>query len=345
MRRLKCVFLRICELFGLFRITERIYAGRLHILCYHGFSLDDEWKFRPQLFIRPETFAGRLARIRRAGFHVLSLEEGIARLRQGTLPAKAVVITIDDGFYSTYSVAAPLLRQYAMPSTVYVTSYYMSEAVPVFRLAVQYLFWRAGSRALDCAELRKILGNEQVIDSREDDQQALMWKLIAYGEELQSEEGRQDLIRKIGKLLELNVELLYGARLLTLMSGSDVAELPQLGMDVQLHTHRHRFPADKSRACFEIDLNRTQLQQATGRRADHLCYPSGIFSVDQWPWLEEWGIKSATTCLPGLNRWNTPVYGLRRFLDSEDILEVEFRAEMAGFSELLRSFKRPFVGS
>ena len=37
-----------------------------------------------------------------------------------------------------------------------------------------------------------------------------------------------------------------------------------------------------------------------GRSATHFCYPSGDYSRDFLPWLRQLGIRSATTCVPGL---------------------------------------------
>ena len=125
------------------------------------------------------------------------------------------------------------------------------------------------------------------------------------------------------------------------MSANDLRQLRESNIDVELHTHRHRFPVANRAAAFrEIEENRDRLKTAAGVSATHFCYPSGIFDVAQWPWLDTLGVASATTCLPGLNRVDTPLYGLRRFLDSESIEFIEFRSELAGFNEILRWLKQ-----
>jgi hypothetical protein len=48
------------------------------------------------------------------------------------------------------------------------------------------------------------------------------------------------------------------------------------------------------------------------------------------------GIRSAVTCIPGLNDSKTHPYELRRFLDGENITNLEFEAEMSGFLDLCR---------
>jgi peptidoglycan/xylan/chitin deacetylase (PgdA/CDA1 family) len=329
------LILRICSALGLFKLTSRWCAHRLHILCYHGFQLADECRFRPQLFISHDTFTARLARLSAMGFTVLPLAEAIRRLHDGTLPPRAASITIDDGFYSTLSVASPLLREYVMPATVYVTTYYAEKRVPVFRLAVQYVLWRAAAAPIDANALASLADERGA--RGELDRDALTWKLIRRGEQLHTEGERQELLRQIARLCAVDLTPLYAQKLLSIVSAEEISELAQQGFDVQLHTHRHRFPAtDQAQARREIEENRAFLEPLTHTPCTHFCYPSGIFASSQWPWLAALDVESATTCLPGLNHRDTPPYGLRRFLDSEDIEPIEFYAELAGFNELLR---------
>lgn len=337
MREVKCWLFGVCEVLGLFQISRLVYRRRLRILCYHGFQLHDECAFRPKLFVSNATFRRRLGYVRKMGFHVLPLEEALVRLREGTLPKNAVAITIDDGFHSTFSVAAPVLREFACAATVYVTTYYVEKQVPVFRLAVQYVFWKIG---VDKDKLTKI-AEELPGLATTDDAHAIQWRLIEYGETMGSEEERQALLIRLAKIAEVDLVAVSAMQMLSLMSPEEVRALAEDGVDIQLHTHRHRFPLQDERAASEEVLeNRRRLEKLTRRRATHFCYPSGVFAEHQWPWLERLGVTSATTCLPGLNSKNTPALALTRFLDSEDVRFVEFRAELSGFSELLRSIRR-----
>jgi len=72
------------------------------------------------------------------------------------------------------------------------------------------------------------------------------------------------------------------------------------------------------------------------------CYPAGIWAKEQWPWLAETGIRSAVTCDKGFNYKKTPRYGLKRFGDDEHLSQIEFEAEVCGFTEIFRAMKRGF---
>lgn len=77
------------------------------------------------LSTRPAQFAAHLRQLRDGGATVLSLHDGVERLRRGDLPQRAVAITFDDGFRSVLEHALPLLSQYRFPATVFVVSGYV----------------------------------------------------------------------------------------------------------------------------------------------------------------------------------------------------------------------------
>ncbi|CAH0217571.1 Poly-beta-1,6-N-acetyl-D-glucosamine N-deacetylase [Massilia sp. Bi118] len=56
------------------------------------------------------------------GFNVLPLSDAVDLLARGRLPARAVAITFDDGYRSVHDLALPVLREYMLPATVFVTS-------------------------------------------------------------------------------------------------------------------------------------------------------------------------------------------------------------------------------
>ena len=88
------------------------------VLCYHRFS-----NTRGKLAVTPAAFAEQLDYLERNQFRVVSLSELERFLLAGEkLPQRAIVITIDDGYRSTYDVAWPLLKKHGYPATVFLYS-------------------------------------------------------------------------------------------------------------------------------------------------------------------------------------------------------------------------------
>jgi peptidoglycan/xylan/chitin deacetylase (PgdA/CDA1 family) len=91
------------------------------ILMYHAFGRTDEPASR---FVVPaQVFERQMRWLARRRRPVLQLDELAARRRQSRLaPAGAIVITMDDGYVDNYELAAPLLRRFGFPATVFAVS-------------------------------------------------------------------------------------------------------------------------------------------------------------------------------------------------------------------------------
>jgi peptidoglycan/xylan/chitin deacetylase (PgdA/CDA1 family) len=307
------------------------------ILCYHGFALRDEHRWNPELFMTAETFRSRLAFLRDHDYTVLPLGEGLERLRGGGLPERAVCITVDDGLFDFSAVAYPLLREFAMPATVYVSTYYVEHAWPVFDVMVSYLLWRAaetGKRSFVCDLLEEKVLSLQPGSERSRSVEHCRMAANAAGLDGRA---REELLAGLAGRLEVDYPDLRRARILSLMTPAELRALDPRIVDLQLHTHRHRMPADRALLLREIADNRAVLA-STGRPGEllvHFCYPSGQYRHEAAPWLQEAGIVSATTCDPGLASSHDDPLFLPRFIDTELTAEPEFAAWLSGLRSIL----------
>jgi peptidoglycan/xylan/chitin deacetylase (PgdA/CDA1 family) len=88
------------------------------ILCYHRFG-----QSKSRMVISPDDFDAQLEYLKKNGYRVIPLASIHAFLRgEAPLPQRAVVITIDDGYRSSYDFAYPILRKYDFPATLFVYS-------------------------------------------------------------------------------------------------------------------------------------------------------------------------------------------------------------------------------
>jgi len=85
------------------------------ILSYHRFGAKPA-----ALTVTQQAFEAQMAYLARNGYSVVPLARLVAFLEgREALPPKAVVITVDDGYRSTYEVAWPVLRKHGFPATVF----------------------------------------------------------------------------------------------------------------------------------------------------------------------------------------------------------------------------------
>lgn len=358
MRFLKLGILWLAKYCGGFRLARKLTADQLRILCYHGVWIGDRPRIGEKLFMEPETFRQRMQLLTRAGYRVVSLSQGIEELRHGRLKPDTVVITIDDGWVSTRSHMLPALREAGLPSTLYLTTYYIEKAAPVLNVLVRYILTRtARDRAGQLEAFRAVIGEAQVQgEAGAAGLPDLANATFAEGERafaallelLPTVAQRLQHVRRLAELLDVDVRPAIRGRWFDLMTPEEVREAAEDGMDVQLHTHRHRFrDADSAQIEREITENRAAiagLLHAPENRLVHFCYPSGGFNEGQWPVLAALGVETATTIEDGLNTAATSRYGLRRFLDGENVTVLEFESYLSGFSDLLARMTAVLTG-
>ena len=336
-KKILFAILVVSRAMGLFWLARKLTSRDLRILCYHGASLKDENEFRGGLFVTPGLFESRLAHLKKHGYNVLPLGEAVRALYgESSLPPSPTVITIDDGWLGTSSVMADFLQSYGYPSTLYLSTYYVAKQFQVFNVAVDYVLWKASPQTIDLTDLAG--GLEGVFDTGHPEQRRTATTILsAYGNSLSSADERQGLLQRLCKLVGVSYQSIRADRLITFMNDDEARAIQTKRVDLQLHTHRHRFPTeDKAAARAEIVENRDYLKGLTSGELVHLCYPSGEYDVDQFSLLEELGIESATTTQNGFNTEKTHRFEMTRFLDSEYITPIEFEAEMSGFFELIR---------
>jgi len=88
-------------------------------LMYHGFGSRNDATDPYRLFVAAEQFERQMDHLLERGSHFLDLASYRAGLARGRWPARSVLITIDDGYLSTLTVAAPVLSRHNLPAVLF----------------------------------------------------------------------------------------------------------------------------------------------------------------------------------------------------------------------------------
>jgi len=303
-------------------------TNRLLILGFHGISLTDEHEWNPGLYITAAQLRQRMELLKRWEANVLPLGEALERLTSRSLPPRSVVITFDDGFVDFGAQAAPILREFRYPATLYLTTHYCLHRVPVFNLAVSYVLWKSGAAEADLHMLGIPL---RLRSSKDQERQNSVRALLEYCEQRQmSTAERNEVAAGLAALLGVDYAEILNRRLLQILAPEEVSELSRAGIDMQLHTHRHRVPLERQLFLREIEDNRERIREMTGRRASHFCYPSGVHAAEFLPWLSEAGVESAVTCELGAAGPFSNRLLLPRVLDQTGVSRLDFEAWLCG---------------
>jgi peptidoglycan/xylan/chitin deacetylase (PgdA/CDA1 family) len=304
------------------------------ILAYHGVALSDEHLFNGSQFISADLFRERLELLRTSKCTVLPLGEAVERLYASDLPDRAVAITFDDGLSDFYQRAFPLIEEFGVPVTLYLTTFYTHFQRPVFDLMCAYLLWKGRNGSVD---LNPLTGQDFKTALREtDEQEAALAQIhgFARAQKLSAEE-KDVFAATLATQLKVDYAELVEQRVMHNLTAEEVGKLSAGGIDVQLHTHRHRTPLDRELFLREIEDNRKSIQEMTRKNPTHFCYPSGVYDLKFLPWLREAGVISATTCESGFASRGANALLLPRFLDNATLSPIEFESWLTGVSAAL----------
>ncbi len=95
------------------------------ILVYHKILTIDPDAAQKHTSLRkfnvdPEIFREQLSYVVENGYTVLTMHDLLEKVKEGAIPPKPLVITIDDGWRSQYENALPVLVFYNIPATFYI---------------------------------------------------------------------------------------------------------------------------------------------------------------------------------------------------------------------------------
>jgi peptidoglycan/xylan/chitin deacetylase (PgdA/CDA1 family) len=331
---MKTVIFWIAKYTGIFALCRLLTKKQVRILAYHGIWLG-EGHYGNFLYISATKFSERMKKIQAMGLPVLSLDDALNNRGKAALPACPVVITIDDGWYSTYLHMLPALEKYNFPATLYLTTYYSEKQMPVYNVLIHYLLMTTTEATLDMGALG-VSGNEVIDLSNVDQRQKTSIKLQSIVDDLDAG-ARDSLVCQIATLLGIGYKKIINDKWFHLVSIDQVSDMVNRGVDVQLHTHRHRISFEGI-DCLEQELmdNRLRLEPLVAQPLKHFCYPSGVYDEAVWPSLKAKGITSATTTESGLVNSRSHIFALPRILDGEQVSDLEFEAELSGVGEVKR---------
>jgi peptidoglycan/xylan/chitin deacetylase (PgdA/CDA1 family) len=316
---------------GLFAFARYATARSLRILCYHGLWTLPGEPFGNTLFMPVDQFRARMRWLAASDYPVLDLDEAVKLLAADQLPERAVVVTIDDGWRSTHSLMLPILEELGLPATLYMSTWYADQELPVLNVALACMIGRCDRSTLDLAGIAPGLEGEATIGdgaARRD----LAARIFAAIDALPAAERPPAYATVAARA---GIDPAGYLDQFRYMNSGEIADAHRRGLRFELHTHRHRsVTRHLAEIGQEIDDNRHALhRKGAGENFEHFCYPGGYYQAGVEPILAERGIVSATLTIRGLNPPGTHPLRLRRLLDGPGVSQIAFEAWLAGLFE------------
>jgi len=90
------------------------------VLMYHAIGTRPPQADPHNLFVPAEAFEAQLRTLRGSGWHFLDADAWLRGLQRGHWPRRSVLITFDDGYLGTASLAVPALHRHRASAVVFV---------------------------------------------------------------------------------------------------------------------------------------------------------------------------------------------------------------------------------
>ncbi len=330
---------------GLNGVAFRTTRSLLRVLCYHGTWVTNAPHFGNYVFIGRETFTSRLARLSELRCNVLPLPLALEALREDRLPERAVSITIDDGWASTFDFMLPELEKHNYPAMVYLQTEKLMSGDPVHDVAINYAISTTQRRRVELPS--SFLGATPFAQGDRknfdlDDAEACfdLWAVLCSLMEAAPLGSRTELLIEVFELLQVQWKEIIRNRQFHLATPETVKSGISAEFAAGLHTHTHSLgDFSRDRIVGEIEKNRASLEELLGTpdaALTHFCWPGGKYTAYACEELPALGIASATTCEYGLVPTNYTPSLIPRILDGQQMSEAEFVARLSGLCTRLR---------
>lgn len=257
-------------------------------------------------------FAEQMRYIKR-NYRVISLRQMVEELRDPTPQDQSVVVTFDDGYLGTYTDAFPVLKEYAIPATVYLIAASIESGEPAWYDRIFLRFQRATSEVFVTLDTQKTFRLTDLASRVEAATTA-----ISYLRTLPDEE-RQRWCESLEKAIPVPAEELRGA----MMSWDQVREMQAAGISFGCHTMTHpvlcRLTPDAVQR--EVAESKWLIEQRLGVQVDDFAFPFGKSSdcgAIGANALSALGLRTAITTIVGVNEPGADRFRLRRMVQGEE---------------------------
>ncbi len=245
----------------------------LRILAYHRILDDDPRSFpfdEALISAGRETFREQLKFIRR-NFDVISFEDLHQCETEGKeWPRRALIITFDDGYRDNYTNAFPILKEFDLPATVFLTTGHIGSARLFWWDKVAYLIKRTSRQSVTLADLSDTAFDLSSSRARRHLIERVLWWLKQVQEETRS--------RFLDSLAsELDVELPDRVADGMHLSWDEVKEMARSRIQFGSHTVTHPILSHvgESQLQQEISESKQIIEQHLGREVMVFAYPAG----------------------------------------------------------------------
>jgi peptidoglycan/xylan/chitin deacetylase (PgdA/CDA1 family) len=286
---------------GLHHWMRPFVGGVGSILTLHHVRPPRKEAFQPNrlLEVTPVFFEAVLRRLKRSRIDVITLDEMHRRFVENDFKRRFVCITFDDGYKDLARWAHPLLKKYELPYALYIPTSFPDRIGELWWLALEAVV------ALNDRIGMVINGEQQYFDARNVREKRELYDAIyGYLRSMKTEDQVRKTVRDLCATYRVDIPEICRDLCMDWEEIAHLAEDPlvTIGAHTVNHMMLKKVPSDTTVRA-EMEMSRSVLEAALGKRPEHLAYPVGdptSAGPREFRIAAELGFKTAVTTRPGV---------------------------------------------
>jgi peptidoglycan/xylan/chitin deacetylase (PgdA/CDA1 family) len=312
---------------------------------YHGFTeknIHTGIENYGDKHINSKTFSDQIKYLKNH-YNILSLNELVQHYKKRTnIPKNSVVITMDDGYRSNWTIAYPILRKFNVPATIFITTDFVDKAKHLWVDRLEY----AIEKSLSDKIVLRIADNTFEYSLQDTQSKIEACKDIKQRLKVLEEDDKEKFLIKIEKIIGREFIKVNAPSIYQPLRWKEISKMSANGLIlIGSHTCSHAILSRCTRVKLndEIVLSKKVLEEKTGKKCDHFCYPNGEkgdFDEITKDCLRKAGFFSALTTITGMNDDSSDVFELKRLYIRNGISHTEFIMTLSGVIRVFEMTKK-----
>lgn len=323
---IKSTLATLSSRYGIHRRKSR--EPLLWVLMYHRILPANDPRFiveEPGMLVTPETFDMHLREIKKY-FEVVDLNEWVRKKQSGEpIPAKACVITFDDGWLDNYEFALPVLQRHQIPATLFAVAEKIGTNFQFWPNIIVWLLFNGGTDALS---KHSVLGQHCPRQASVDRESAAAYIL-------QLKQLSDKAIFAALDEIETDTKLI-GAMPRALMNWDELNAMQASGLvTIGSHTCNHKRLTHQLEATelhHEICQSKILLEQQLNKTINLFCFPNGDYNQAALDLVKSTYTAAVTTQKGIVSNNNFSLHELKRIGLHEQVSQTprHFGARLSG---------------
>jgi len=328
-KKLKKSIKEIINVIQFCKFLQWLNKKRVIVLMYNGFFDESNPEGIEQYGNRwcgIKEFKKQIQYLRR-NYNIIRLEQLIDHYtKDEKIPNKAVVITMDDGYKSNYSLAYPLLKQYQTPASIFISTEFVENQEYLWADRLEYTIWKAEIDTLTIT----INNDSCTYRIKKEIDKIKCVREIKSHLSLLPYNGRKILIEEIENKTKKKISNTENTTTLQLpLQWSEIIEMVEEGI-VSIGSHTMRHPnlttCTDEQLEEEIVESRKIIEGKIGRECRLFCYPGGKYNnrvkhfVSKAGYICATAIKGKTETRNRADRFELGRIGIGRTMNISDFV-------------------------